>query len=119
MALMEVLIAGAVLAAAMLAFLAVLTEAHADLAHARRNAEAAALAQAILREARSHWARGPYSGERSGFSWTLACAAPPEASSPRLVLVQCSATITGNGLGAPRRFKTAWAAPRAHIFSPP
>lgn len=118
MALMEVLVAGALLAAAMLAFLAVLREAHGDLAQARNNAEATAVAMSVLREAQTSWESGPYAGERAGFSWRLSCSVSREASSPRLAVVNCSVSVARAGL-SPLVLDRVWAAPRADILRQP
>ena len=56
MALVEVLVAAAILGAAMLAFLGVYRDARGDLASARMRAEASALALTLLSEARTTWA---------------------------------------------------------------
>lgn len=111
MALMEVLIGASILAAAMLAFLAILREARSDLAAARNTGEATAVAMSALSDARSSWASGPYSGTRAGFAWRRACAVSREASSPRLVLVGCTVSVARAG-ARPLTLNATWAAPR-------
>jgi len=118
MALMEVLVASAILAGALLAFLAVLGDARHDLAHARERAEAAALASAVLEEARTTWDSGPYSGERGAHAWVLRCAVSSEAQSPRLIVVECTVTVRPRrGQGPSVTLESAWARPRS--FSRP
>ena len=115
---MEVLIGASILAAAMLAFLAILREARSDLAAARHTGEATAVAMSVLSDARSNWASGPYSGTRAGFAWRLACALSREASSPRLALVGCAVSVASAG-GPPLTLDATWAAPREGILRRP
>lgn len=116
MALMEVLTAAAILGAAFLAFFAVLRDAHADLATARANTEAVALAQHLLEGAKTNWTRGPYSGARSGFVWRLDCESLPTRS-PRLHLVECEAEVRRNAM-APIRLSRTWAETHPSWFRP-
>lgn len=116
MALMEVLTAAAILGATFIAFFAVLTDAQADLAAARANTQAVALAQSLLDGAKTNWRTGPYSGARAGFSWRLSCASA-NTRSPRLSLIECRAEVRRAGF-APIELTRTWAEPHPSWFQP-
>lgn len=113
MALMEALAAAAILAWAFSAFTAVLREAQNDLARARNNAQAAALAAMVLHQARDTWADGPYIGEHGAMNWRLRCAVSP-LSSPRILLIGCNVSVAMRDELQPIIvLETAFAQPRA------
>jgi len=116
MALMEVLTAAAVLGATFVAFFAVLTDAQADLATARANTQAVALAQSLLDGAQTNWQSGPYFGVRAGFNWRLSCASA-STRSPRLRLIECHIEVRRAGL-APIALTRTWAEPHPSWSQP-
>lgn len=116
MALMEVLTAAAILGATFVAFFAVLTDAQADLAAARANTQAVALAQSVLDGAQTNWQSGPYSGARGGFAWRLSCASA-NTRSPRLRLIECRAEVNRGRL-APITLVRTWAEPHPSWSQP-
>lgn len=116
MALMEVLTAAAILGATFVAFFAVLTDAQADLAAARANTQAVALAQSLLDGAKTNWQTGPYSGVRAGFGWRLSCASA-NTRSPRLRLIECRAEVRRADL-APITLTRTWAEPHPSWLQP-
>jgi hypothetical protein len=117
MALMEVLVASAILIAAMLAFLLIIRDARSDLASARANAQATAVALDVLHEARTTWNKGPYTGERNGISWRLSCAASPDGQSARLVVVGCLVAVAQTGR-APMILQSSWLVSRQTVVRP-
>lgn len=117
MALLEVLVAAAILAGVVLAFLSLLGESRADLARARQTSEAAALGRSLLREASTNWERVPSVGETDGLRWTRRCEASSSIRSERLVLVLCRIRIQSGG-GAEIALDTAWAISRTDVLQP-
>ncbi|MFO1015787.1 MAG: hypothetical protein U1E50_18685 [Caulobacteraceae bacterium] len=120
MILVEVLVAGAVLAGAAALFLAIVIDAGADLGRARMQSRQVALGSAILRQARATWPQGPRQGVAADLSWRLTCPDLDETQG-RLVLVTCKVTVAAkDGLygGTRTTLSTAWAAPRPEASLP-
>lgn len=107
MALMEVLVAAAILGLAAIAFLSLLRDAGADAAHARRQAQTAALALSLLEDAKTQWRTGPHAGRLAGRVWTRACGLSSDHRGQRMALVACEVTIFPQE-GPPFRLQSAF-----------
>ncbi|KAF0174201.1 MAG: hypothetical protein FD124_1418 [Alphaproteobacteria bacterium] len=109
MALVEVVVAAAIIATAALLFLGILLDARADVARARAILLATAQANALLLDAQTNWPDIPRAGTQEGQSWTLDCQIGEDARSPRLVLLDCTARVTpAAGLKTPIVLRTTW-----------
>ncbi|MES1198606.1 MAG: hypothetical protein ABUS48_01335 [Pseudomonadota bacterium] len=110
MALLEVLVAGAVLGTALVFFFGVLRDGHADIARARSNTLASQIAFQALAQAQLDWPSIQSTGRNGRYTWTLSCTPSSTVKSPRLELIRCQASVT-----SPEQPALAFATAFAHV----
>ena len=119
MALVEALVAAAIVALVTGLFLSLLVQAGGDIGRSRARLQSLMVASAALAKARADGPNGTKSGERGGVRWVLICE-PAPLHSARMDLIECTARTQGSGpLDGPIVLKSAWQAVRPEPSSPP